>query len=133
MPLIKSIIDTEDPPPDKPIFKFANSEEAASFNSKILASFNYDYEKIVQKQKKPTIFYNSEFRHPSRLHNLLKFHKSGDRLESVLQMGTDTSLSHLSKEILEKDCLANIEQGNHSSATRTKEDIDFVNETYKKK
>ncbi len=130
--IIKSIIDSQDLPPKKSVFKFDNTPEAALFNSKILAAYDFDYEKVLSKQKNTTIDYGSEFRHPSVLNKLLKFHKNNKRIESFLSHGTDTSLSPLDEETLKADCSANIERGNHTSSSKSKEDIEFVTETYKK-
>ncbi len=130
--IIKSIINSTNQAPKKSIFKFENTPEAASHNTKILASSNFDYEKILNKQKNTIISYGSEFRSCEILHNLLKFHKSGQRIKSTLTNGTDTVLSPLDEDTLKKDCLANLERGNHISSTRSKDDINFVQKTYKK-
>ena len=130
--IIKSIIDNTTPPPKKPIFKFENTENAAEFNSKILASCNFDYEELLSKQKNTTISYGSEFRPMNVLFKLLKFHKDGERIRSVLSKGTDTFILPLEEEKIKEDCMADIERGNHKSASKSKDGIDFVHKTYTK-
>ena len=54
---IKEIIRLKEVPPKKSIFKFVNTTEAAEFNAKIMAACEYDYEKMLTKQKGTTISY----------------------------------------------------------------------------
>jgi len=130
--IINDIIKSNDDPPKRSIFKFENNDKAADHNSKILKACNYDYEKALRKQKDSFIFYGSEFRNTSKLEHLLKYHKNWDRLRLFLTNGTDTSFEPLDDEALKKDCIANMERGNHKSSSRTKKDEEFINKTYTK-
>ena len=105
---IKKIIMLEENPPKKSIFKFKNTTEAAEFNAKILAACDYDYEKILTKQKGTIISYGSEFREVNKLSTLLKFHNNWERLREFLINGTDTSFSDISENTLRNDCIMNI-------------------------
>ena len=131
--IIKSIIKSENQAPKKSIFKFENTPEAASHNTKILTSSNFDYEKILNKQKNTIISYGSEFRPCEIIHNLLKFHRNGQRIESTLTNGTDTVLSPLDNDTLKKDCQANLERGNHISSTNPKTILTSSKKHIKKK
>ena len=125
-------MESEEPPPKKSLFKFVNTIEAAEFNLKILKACNYDYEKILSKQKNTTIAYGSEFRLISKLEKLLGFHKNWDRIRKFLTEGTDTSLVDIQENTLKKDCLSNLERCNHKSAPKSSKTIAFLNKAYSK-
>lgn len=130
--LIENILGTEETPPKKSIFKFENTIEASHHNGKILHSCDYNYEKILEKQKNTNIFYGSEFRRTEKLEKLLNFHENWKRMKIFLTNGTDTSFSHLDEELLRLDCEENIKRGNHKSSSRSSKEIKFVEKQYTK-
>ena len=130
--IIRDILSTDEKPPKKSIFKFNNTEEAAIYNSKVLSACDYDYEKVLSKQRGTTIFYGSEFRSISNLRKLLEFHKDWPRIEKFLSEGTDTSFKHISDKSLKNDCVKNMERGNHKSSFKSDKVAQFLNKTYSK-
>ena len=114
------------------MFKFVNAQEAAEFNTKILKACDYDYEKLLLKQKKTTISYGSEFRIVSNLKELLRFHSNWNIIEIFSTKGTDTSLLDINENVLKNDCLSKIDRGNHKSASKSRKVIEFLNKTYYK-
>ena len=130
--LIKGILDSEERPPKKSLFKFTISDEASKYNGKILESNNFDYEKILSKQKETNIYYGSEFRMINILDSLFKYHKDWERLKSFLSNGTDTSFHPLDAEKIKTDCEENINRGNHKSSFKSDEEVKFVQKQYNK-
>ena len=130
--LISEILEIEEKPPTKSVFKFEISEQASKHNEKILKTFNYDYEAVLEKQKGTHIYYGSEFRNHKNLEILLRYHKSWNKFKIFLSSGTDTVLSKLDDKTLKNDCLENIKRGNHKSSSKIKEVVEFVNKQYKK-
>ena len=61
--LISEILKTEENPPSKSVFKFENTKQASKHNAKILKTFDYDYEMVLEKQKGTNIYHGSEFRY----------------------------------------------------------------------
>ena len=124
--LISKILEIEELPPTKSAFKFENTIQAANHNKKILKSFNFDYEKLLEKQRNTNISYGSEFRNYKNLEELLKHHTSWNELKTFLTSGTDTVLKEMKSEELKNDCMENMRRGNHKSANKSKEILDFV-------
>ena len=130
--IIRDILSTDEKPPKKSIFKFNNTEEAAIHNSKILSACEFDYEKVLSKQKGTTIYYGSEFRSISNLKKLFKFLKDWPRIENFLSERTDTSFVPVSDESLKNDCVKNMARGNHKSSSKSDKVAQFLNKTYSK-
>lgn len=118
---MEQILNTEEIPPEKSIFKFENTEEAAKHNAKIILACDFDYEKALSKQKFTTIYYGSEFRSTTSLQKLLKFHANWNRIEKFLLEGTDTLFTSISKESLKNSCIKNMERGNHKSSAKIRQ------------
>ena len=129
---IKELIESEENPPKKSIFKFENTLEASNHNGKILRSCNYDYEKILEKQKDTNIYYGSEFRQVYKLRELLHLHRDWNRLETFLTKGTDTVFKHVDDDIIKKDCEENMKRGNHKSSSKSLKEVEFVKKQYGK-
>ena len=116
----------EELPPTKSVFKFENTIQAANHNKIILKSFNFDYEKLLEKQKNTNISYGSEFLDYKNLEGLLKYHTSWNKLKTFLTSRTDTVFKEIKSEELKNGCMENIRRGNHKSANKSKEILDFV-------
>ena len=129
---IKDIIESDEIPPKKSVFKFENTLKAAQHNGKILQSFNFDYERVLDKQKNTNIYYGSEFRQIDKLDKLMIFHKDWKRLRIFLTKGTDTVFKEVNNDIIRKDCEENMKRGNHKSSSRSQKEIDFVKKQYEK-
>lgn len=129
---IETILKSREDPPKKSIFKFENSSTAAEHNGKILRSCNYDYEKILEKQKNTNIYYGSEFRQIDKLEKLFKPHRDWNRVKIFLTKGTDTSFKPIDNNVLKKDCEENTKRGNHKSASRSSKEVKFVQKQYEK-
>lgn len=54
-----------------PLFIFEHSREAALHNAIVLENFYFDIDKAIQAQKGSQVFYGSEFKNSSILHDLL--------------------------------------------------------------
>ena len=130
--MISKILRNEENPPKKSVFKFENTRQASQHNARILKTFDYDYEMVLEKQKGTNIYYGSEFRYYKNLEKLLKYHNSWNKFKTFLSSGTDTVLSEVDNKILQNDCLENIKRGNHKSASKSKNVLDFVNKQYNK-
>ena len=130
--MISKILRNEENPPKKSVFKFENTRQASKHNARILKTFDYDYEMVLEKQKGTNIYYGSEFRYYKNLEKLLKYHNSWNKFKTFLSSGTDTVLSEVDNKILQNDCLENIKRGNHKSASKSKNVLDFVNKQYNK-
>lgn len=68
---VEQMLNTEENPLKKSIFKFENTVEAAEHNAKIISACDFDYEKAISKQKGTTIYYGSKFRPTMSLQKLL--------------------------------------------------------------
>ena len=62
MTIIKSILESHSPHPDKPLFEFAMTSEAAEKNFLILKSFDFDMKRALEAQANSPMGYGSEFR-----------------------------------------------------------------------
>ena len=59
--IIKAIVELHSPCPDKPLFKFATTSEAAEKNFLILKSFDFDMKRAFEAQANSPMGYGSEF------------------------------------------------------------------------
>ena len=130
--LIKDLIESEEKPPKKSIFKFENTLVASQFNGKILQACNYDYEKLLEKQIDTNIYYGSEFRQIDKLQKLLHVHRDWNRFKTFLTKGTDTVFKQLDDDIIKKDCEENMKRGNHKSSSKSSKELEFVKKQYGK-
>ena len=69
---IENIISTPVPTPKNSIFKFKNTEKAASFNSKLLRSMDMNFQKTIRAQGQTFLSLGSEFRNPNLLEPIFK-------------------------------------------------------------
>jgi hypothetical protein len=72
--IIRDLHRHKEPPQKTPLFIFERSRDAALHNAIVLESFNFDIDKSIRAQAGSQIFYGSEFKDPSLLHELLEHH-----------------------------------------------------------
>ncbi len=88
MEIIKSIMSSESPCPEPPLFQFKMSSKAAEKNSLILRRFNFDLMEAIEAQAKSPMGYGSEFRKWEILLPLLKNHPLWPCMKEILINGS---------------------------------------------
>jgi hypothetical protein len=64
-----------DPDPiQTPLFTFENTLEAVYHNAIVPEQFNFNVHAAISAQKNSQVMFCSEFKHPDKLHELLKDH-----------------------------------------------------------
>jgi len=117
MTIIKSIVESFSPRPDKPLFEFAMTSEAAEKNFLILKSFNFDMKKVLEAQANTPMGYGSEFRKGDILQPLLQNHPLWPRLTNLLKLGSQWPTTPISEEDRVADLLEALSFGNHKGAS----------------
>jgi len=111
-----------DPDPiQTPLFTFENTLEAAYHNTIVPEQFNFNVHAAISAQKNSQVMFGSEFKHPDKLHELLKDHPRWEQLKQTLLVGAKFPLKPLSPSNHSKDLEFHLNRGNHQSATRHKE------------
>ena len=110
--------------PDKPPFQFESTPEAAAANAKLLASFNYDLELVIENFTTTTLGYGSEFRPTAQLQPLIGRHPNFNSLANVINNGMDYVFTReLDKTTQRKEMLTILARGNHKSAQELPEQV----------
>ena len=103
--------------PRKPPFEFANTRSAAIQNERILAAYDFDLSRIIEKFGDTTLGYGSEFRAVAELKPLIGTHPNFLTLAQILQNGMPYVFT---RELTQVTKLAEMEtllaRGNHKSA-----------------
>ena len=117
---VEQIYGTAVPTPTASEVHFEYTVDAAEHNAALLASFEYDMDKLIDANMGTTLQYGSEVRPMSQLQPLLRHHPDWTDFEKDMTHGIDYPFE---KEISESERLrvleANIERGNHKSALKT--------------
>ncbi|EJK63975.1 hypothetical protein THAOC_15339, partial [Thalassiosira oceanica] len=105
------------PIPTASTVKFEYTAEAASHNSALLESVDFDLAKLIESNPGTTISYGSELRPWDQLFPLLRHHDDWNSFEEDLMNGIDYPFKEEIDEAERKRMLeANIARGNHKSA-----------------
>ena len=117
MTIIKSIVESHSPHPDKPLFEFAMTSKAAEKNFLILKSFDLDMKRALEAQANLPMGHGSEFRKGDILQPLLQNHPLWPRLTKLLKFGSQWLTSPISEENRMADLLEALSFGNHKGAS----------------
>ena len=117
MSIIKSIVESHGPRPEKPLFEFEMTSEAAKKNFLVLKSFNFDVKAALAAQAKSPTGYGLEFRKGEILSPLVQYHPLWPRLEKILKHGLQWPTSPISKEDRIADLHEALKFGNHKGAS----------------
>jgi hypothetical protein len=117
MTIIKSIVESHSPCPDKPLFEFAMTSEAAEKNFLILKSFDFDMKRALEAQVNSPMGYGSEFQKVNILQPLLQNHPLWPRLTKLLKFGSQWPTSPSSEEDRMANLLEALSFGNHKGAS----------------
>ena len=98
-------------------FQFTNTRDAAKFNTRILKRYKYDLVAAMKNEKGTMLEPGSEFRLVKTLEPLLKHHNNWQKFKKIITEGVDYNLEHLPEGTRRSDLLAQIERGDHKSAS----------------
>ena len=98
MTTIKEIPKTPIQKPEKPIFSFRRTHEAAVRNSKILAAFKDDLGTAIASHKESPVKYGSEFRDTTALAKLFLHHEDKTKIINIIQQGYCYHLNPIEEE-----------------------------------
>jgi hypothetical protein len=115
--LIKLLHLTPSPDLNPPKFIFTFTKEAAEFNASVLASANFDLDKIIRGQHPSQISYGAEFRASDQLQELLVHHPFWPRLKEILDNGATFPLDKIPSSDRATDLSFHTKRGNHKSAS----------------
>ena len=99
----------------KPVFKFKVSDEAATFNMKLLRDNNFELGRLFNQTKSVTS-YGSEFKSPTKLEPLLQSHPRWTELKRKLIEGAIFPVTTIDEKVRVLDLEAMRLRGNHKSA-----------------
>jgi hypothetical protein len=105
------------PVPKTSEIRFDTSEASLEFNSNLLGQYDYDFEKLLARNKGTTIDFGSEFRPIPSLRRILGEHTNFEFFAKILSDGMPYVFTReLSEEERIQELEANITRGNHKSA-----------------
>jgi len=113
---IREVAASPCPTPGKSPFMFELSETAATHNSNIIASFDYDLESAIQSHGFTHLSMGSELRPLEQLEPLLKYHPYFHELKQIASKGVDYPLSKISEEVRIQQLELQLKQGNQETA-----------------
>ena len=113
---IRYILTQHLPPIEKSDWTFDRSIQAATHNSNILKSFNYNTEHATQHTKNTVLSYGSEFRSTTTLEPLLRHHQHWPAIKEIITSGASYPLHPISDEDRLSDIEYMLQRGNHKSA-----------------
>jgi hypothetical protein len=112
--------------PDKILFKFQKSDEAAAHNAEILKRFNYNISTAIEAQKDAQVNYGSEFRAHQVLKKVFRLHPHWPKQKEILCHGASFPLQPISNELCQEDLKFHKQQGNLKSGTKLKPILDKI-------
>ena len=113
---IKAILKTPIQKPEKPIFSFRRTHEAAVRYRKILAAFKGDLGAAIVSQKDSPINYGSEFFDTAALEKLFFYHEDRTNIINIIQQGSHYHINPIEEETRRPDLDEMILRGNHKSS-----------------
>ena len=117
MSIIKSIVESHSPRPDKPLFEFAIMSKAAERNFLVLKSFDFNMKRVLKAQATSPMGYGSKFRKGHILQPLLQNHPRWSRLKKLLEFGSQWPTTSISEEDRVANLLEAQSFGNHKGAS----------------
>ena len=129
MLLVKKVLGDVPPPLEKSPFIYELTSQAAEYNSKVLAKFNYDLTRLIAGHPNTEISPGSEFRSTKILEPIFRSHKLWSYLKESLLHGVKTKLKKISSKARKKDLAEAIARGNHKSA---QQDLKLLKKLVKK-
>jgi hypothetical protein len=115
---IDEVAHTPAPPLKAPPVKFAVDNESLEHNGRLLDRFNFDLAELLDHFADTTLGYGSEFRPVDQLEKIFAGHPNFAFFRGVLQKGMDYFFhQEISEEERMAELEANLERGNHKSAT----------------
>ena len=115
---IESITNSAVPPPPPPPFCFDDTAESAEFNTRLIVESNYDLPKLLTNHQHTTLAYGSEFCPLLDLSTIYGQHKLFTFFLSLRQNIMEYLLHReLTEDEQMVEIAANLDQGNHRSAT----------------
>ena len=124
---VLAVAGTSCPVPTKPIVAFDCSPSALEWNTGYLESCGWDMVEVFRQHVGSTVDHGSEFRPVDQLSRLVGHHPNFPFLQEMFQHGFDYFLS---RELSEQERLAELEaqleRGNHKSATENEDEINSL-------
>jgi hypothetical protein len=115
---IREVAGTTVQTPKAPPIQFATDDKSLADNARLLEKFDFDIAEILDHFADTTIGYGSEFRPTEQLQKIFGGHPNFGFFKDTLKKGMDYFFD---SEISEEQCVleleANLERGNHKSAT----------------
>jgi len=112
------------PVPSRPPFRFETNDEALAHNSKYLEDCGWCLSELFRRNRGTTIDHGSEFRPISQLRRVVGSHPNFQDLEKMFTHGFEYVLK---RELTEAERVAEVEaqleRGNHKSATKNEEEV----------
>jgi hypothetical protein len=99
--------------PDDPPVKFATDEASLAHNAKLLNRFDFDLAELLDHFADTTLGYGSEFRPTEQLDRIFQGHPNFSFFRITLNFFKED----ISEEQRVRELEANLERGNHKSAT----------------
>ncbi len=112
--------------PDKLLFKFHRSKEAAAHNAEVLKGFNYNISTALEAHKDTQLYYGSEFRAPQELEKIFHLHPNWPKLKEILCQGASFPLQPIPDSSRKEDLDFHKNRGNHKSASKLKHILDKI-------
>jgi hypothetical protein len=100
---------------EAPPFIFEMTDEAATHNTKVLETYNFDFQKMLASQTRTPLGVGSEFRRPEILEPLLCRHPLWDHLKEMLMHGAILPLEEMTDTDRQEDIEFHLQRGNHKS------------------
>jgi len=115
---VKSVAATDCPTPDAPTFQFGTDPTSLKLNSQLLEDAEFDLDRLLMTQQTTTVGHGSEFRPLDQLVTIIGNHPSFQYLCQTFTSGMDYIFTReLSETERTTELLAQLERGNHKSAT----------------
>ena len=119
---ILNICNEQVPAPRPSPFRHQTTADAAEFNSKLIASFGFDLQRLFDAYPGTTISPGSEFRPLGSIAQLLRYHPFWNKIQDTLKNGASYDFKPLPPDInrqFENDAI--LAYGNHASARQRPE------------
>jgi len=110
--------------PREPLVRFGTSPEELHYNTLFLASCQWDMGTVYSRHRGTTAYHGAEFRPSDQLIKVIGQHPNFRYLIKMLRDGFDYGLvKDLTEEERSQEVEAQLERGNHKSATQNLEDV----------
>jgi hypothetical protein len=118
------VAQTDCPVPSPPPVRFETCDEALEHNSLYLQQCGWNFEEVFKRNRGTTIDHGSEFRPIAQLEEVIGGHPNFGDLKAMFTYGFDYFLKReLTEEERLKEFEAQLERGNHKSATQNESEV----------